>query len=522
MPDKMKYETLRLPLFWVCLSVGLLGVYLYAPLFSPSAQQTLAVQGEHFFFEVNQAPAAPVLILALWLLYRRSHYRDVFRGPGEPIPAVCGLLVSAVFFGWGAYTKAPDLQLVSLIGLLLGVVLLFAGRAGLRAYWLPILFLGFALPISPVLLGAAMFPAQLVTAQFAGWILNSIGVEALVQGDQILRPENTFIVIETCSGLRTIVTLSMLTILMIDLFERRGRHAALLICVTPFIAFLANGLRVVTLVLNPHSQIHSVHILQGIVMLLVGLIMIYLVDGQIERVLSRSGADSDGPDYGWVRRDDSVRGKTLIHVVAIGALLILMFAFDRIVPTWDYVRGLEEKPDALLERVFGEDPAAPYPIDYKFRGSVHYLGEARHRVSLGGRPVEIYLGVAHEQYRGFSILTKRLAWPGSGYVPVDERFEDVVEGGPRARRMLLRRGSRRVLSYSWIERRGDLPTEWLRHALALDRSFLARPRHMLAIRISTSLGSGSEAELEADARIRRAWAKFVPELENYASIRTGP
>ena len=212
----------------------------------------------------------------------------------------------------------------------------------------------------------------------------------------------------------------------------------------------------------------------------------------------------------------------MVNAVAIGALLLLMFTFDRIVPAWDYVRGLEEKPGALLERVFGEDPAAPYPIDYKFRGSVHYLGEARHRVSLGGPPVEIHLGVAHEQYRGFSILTKRLAWPGSGFVPIDERLEDVSEGGPRARRMLLRRASLRVLSYSWIERRGGLPAEWLRHALALDRSFLARPRHMLAIRISTYLGTGSEAELEAEARIQRAWMEFAPELKTYASIRTGP
>ena len=82
-------------------------------------------------------------------------------------------------------------------------------------------FLLFALPLPPVLLSAVIFPIQLWTAEYAGWILNAIGVQSFVQGDQILRPENTFIVIETCSGVRTVVTLMMLTVLLVDLFERR-------------------------------------------------------------------------------------------------------------------------------------------------------------------------------------------------------------------------------------------------------------------------------------------------------------
>ncbi|HIE82344.1 MAG TPA: hypothetical protein EYQ00_00180, partial [Dehalococcoidia bacterium] len=57
-----------------------------------------------------------------------------------------------------------DIELTSIIPLLAGVVLLLGGRAGLRAYWLPIFFLAFALPISPVFLAATIFPTQLVTA----------------------------------------------------------------------------------------------------------------------------------------------------------------------------------------------------------------------------------------------------------------------------------------------------------------------------------------------------------------------
>ena len=74
---------LRTPLFWVCLLVLGLGSILYYPIFFPSTIQTLSAQGEEFFFQAHEAAGAPVLILSLWLFYRRSHYRDLLRGPGS-------------------------------------------------------------------------------------------------------------------------------------------------------------------------------------------------------------------------------------------------------------------------------------------------------------------------------------------------------------------------------------------------------------------------------------------------------
>jgi exosortase len=312
---------LRTPLVWAILAVLGLAAFLYYPLFFPSSHHALSQQSEEFFFEANESAGAPVLVLALWLFYRRSHYLDVLRGPGQPIAAGLVLAATAALFGWGVYTKATDLQLASVMGLLAGTVLLLGGKAGLRAFWLPILFLAFALPISPVLISAVMYPVQLVTAQYAGAILNAIGVASYVQGDQILRPENTFIVIETCSGLRTVVTLTMLTVLLIDLFERRGWHAFLLIGLAPIVAFLTNGIRVVTLVLNPHSDIASIHNLQGIGMLLVGLTAMYLIDGVIERVLKSDEAEDAKDEIEFVPRSDAT-GSTGIRLFAVVGLPI--------------------------------------------------------------------------------------------------------------------------------------------------------------------------------------------------------
>lgn len=84
---------LRSSVVWAALLAIGLGVVTYYPLFFPPETTELAVQSEEFFFEANEAAGAPVLMLSLWLFYRRSHYRDLLRGPGALVPglAVLGL-----------------------------------------------------------------------------------------------------------------------------------------------------------------------------------------------------------------------------------------------------------------------------------------------------------------------------------------------------------------------------------------------------------------------------------------------
>lgn len=513
---------LRMPLFWLGLAAVGLACVLYYPLFFPTSYQEITVQSEEFFFEANEAAGAPVLVLALWLLYRRSHYRDLLLARGAPVAALPVLVLSAALFAWGHYTGAPDLQLASLIGILTGSVLMLGGRAALRAYWVPILFLGFALPLPPVPLSAFMFPIQLLTAEYAGLILNAMSVESLVQGDQILRPENTFIVIETCSGVRTIVTLTMLTVLLIDLFERRGWHALGLLILAPIVAFLSNGVRVVTLVLNPHSSIHSIHNLQGIAMLLVGLTMIYVLDLLLERAFASPDGHDETSDYAEPRASIEPDRSRVPRLSVVVAVLLLMLGIGHVVTPWEAPpTGFSEMPDDVLIRVFGDQSQAITP-DYQFRGSVRYLAHANRYVRIEGEPLEVFLAVGNEQIREHTLFSKRLAWPDSGFVPIEESFVslDPSRDGPKIRRMVLRRGARLVLSYSWYERAGSLSEEWVRQAVALDRSPFVRREHVLAIRISVPIGRGEAAIERAEERIRAAWLRLAPALEGYPP--TGP
>jgi exosortase len=512
---------LRSPELWVGLGALVVGCLVYAPAFFPESTRSLTTESEEFFFQPSGAASAPVLVLSLWLFYRRIHLRDVLCGVGAPIAAAAALATALLLYGWGTYTSAPDLQLLSLIFVLGGAVLLLGGWAGLRAYWLPILFLGFALPISSVLIAATIFPIQLVTADLAGAMLHAMGLEVVVSGDQILRPDASFVVVESCSGVRTMLTLGMLCVLLIDLFERRGWHAAILFALAPIVAFLTNGVRVVTLVLNPHSSLHSVHNLQGIVMLLIGLVVLYLIDGRLERWLA-SGEPTDAPaDYGTQRAEVSSAAGRALRLGAVVLVLVAMLALDDALPRWSLASHLEERPEALLTRVFGEETLPPLPLDYRFRGSVGYLAEARHRIAVDGTVVEVFLGVGHEQRRELSILSKRLAWPASGYEPVEETWIELPGTSARVRRMILRRGGQALLSYSWIERRHGLAVEWFRQAAALDHSPFVRPAHMLALRFATPILPGDAGLADAERRLLGAWSRLAPDLAGYASTRGG-
>lgn len=501
-------------------AAGLLA-WIYQPLFFPASHQTLALQSEEFFFEANEAAGAPVLLLAAWLVYRRSHYLDVFRSGGALLPGAGILAASVALYAWGHFTGAPDLQLASVIPLLFGGVILFGGGAAARAFWVPIVFLGFALPIPPVPLSAAIFPIQLMTAEYAGAILNLIGVKSLVSGDMIFRPENRFIVIETCSGVRTVVTLTMLTVLLIDLFERRGRHAVLLLLLVPFVAFVTNGFRVVSLVLNPHSSVASIHNLQGILMLLVGLTGIYLLDLLLEKALGTAGPDADVEGYGRVVGGEDVRAGLLAPGLLVVALLAIVVVSNGIAP-YAPAGGLADPPKRLLERAFADSPGKEIPPDFQFRGSVRYLGHHDRSLRFEGGRLNVFLGVANEILRTHTILSPRLAWPGAGWFSVDETEVDLDDDARGVRRVLLERAGRQEVSYSWYLRAGSLPGEWLRQALALDRSPFERAEHILAVRISVPLVRGETNLQEAEGRARRAWRRLAPELEGYAPLRAGP
>src|SRR5262245_51876829 len=259
-------------------------------------ERSLGAELESFFFVPTQTVAPLVVMLCAWLVVRRlGRLRRLAAGAPAPVVAATLLASGSALQLWATATGAADLLAPALALFGLGAAAWWKGRPALRLLRLPAAFLLFAMPLPAPLQNEIVTWLQVVTADLTGVLLTLLHVPHTVSGDQILRQAQTFSVIEACSGLRSIETLTLVAVLMADLFGRSTRHALLLVLAAPPVALFLNGWRAVALILNPHSEIVAVHNLQGIAILLGGLVLLFLFDGLLERLLPRPPAAAPAP-----------------------------------------------------------------------------------------------------------------------------------------------------------------------------------------------------------------------------------
>ncbi len=499
---------LRRHLGWI--AAGVLALLAYRELLWVQPERTLPEELEEWFFVPSQSLAPAVMMLALWLLYRRiPRLRAAPDVPGSPGVGLGLLGAALVTYLWATYTGATDLLVPSLVFCGAGSAWLWRGGPAVRAARLPLAFLVFAMPLPAPLLNEVIYLLQLGTTELAGAILYGLEIPHLVSGERIVRPKDTFSVIESCSGLRSMEILTLMAILMTDLFRRQGLHAWIVVLAAPFVAFLLNGLRAVLLILNPHAEIAAVHNLQGIAILLGGLFLLFLLDGLLEwgpfgLSSSREPDPPPAPASGETRASHAV-------AATMGAAVLASL----LLPRW-------EPPDApaieALDRAsrhVGTLRARPLTTDRLFLGSAGFAESFTLRVEEPGEePVVLFLGVGNRTERHRSPLSPKTALPGSGWI-VEERFSvDPGEGEPPVRASVLRSGSSRVVVYSWTRGAGSWAEEVLRSFLALDRSPLRRSGDVLVVRIGTALRSTTaQGKVKVEQRLVSFFRSLRPLLD---------
>lgn len=171
--------------------------------------------------------------------------RELAALPGEPSWA--GLVVVAGALGVliiGVLGVEQFLSRSSFVVLLSGLVIYFFGWAIFRALLFPLVFLFLMIPIPAIIFNQIAFPLQILASQLATSFLELVGVPALRLGNIIELPVMTLEVVEACSGIRSLVSLTTLAIIYGYLLEPQWlRRTALAISAIP-IAVIANALRV--------------------------------------------------------------------------------------------------------------------------------------------------------------------------------------------------------------------------------------------------------------------------------------
>ena len=132
----------------------------------------------------------------------------------------------------------------SLIVVIIGMVWLLCGTKILKKVAFPLGLLFLMVPIPAVLYNQITFPLQGIASKFAEVSLDVLRVPVIREGNTLEVPNGHLSVVEACSGIRSLLTLTFLSLVYGYFFEnRKWIRAALLLAIIP-VAIVANGSRV--------------------------------------------------------------------------------------------------------------------------------------------------------------------------------------------------------------------------------------------------------------------------------------
>jgi exosortase len=127
---------------------------------------------------------------------------------------------------------------------LVGVVLTTLGWKMLKAMAFPLFLLLFMIPLPAIIYNQITFPLQLLASSVAETVLSAAGIPVLRDGNILELPSQRLSVVEACSGIRSLLSLTFLSLVYGTMFDSRPwMKWALLAGIVP-IAIAANAGRV--------------------------------------------------------------------------------------------------------------------------------------------------------------------------------------------------------------------------------------------------------------------------------------
>ena len=132
----------------------------------------------------------------------------------------------------------------SLVISIIGAVLLLGGTQYVKVFAFPLFLLFFMVPIPAVVYNSLTFPLQLRASELAEWGIGILGIPVIREGNILTLPSQSLNVVEACSGIRSLLTLTFLSLVYGYFAEKRTWIRIALFCSTIPIAILANAGRV--------------------------------------------------------------------------------------------------------------------------------------------------------------------------------------------------------------------------------------------------------------------------------------
>ena len=279
-------QTSRTPSAWRDLLIGvLLTLVLFAPVIFHMGREWMTDEDMgHGFF----VPA-----VAGWIIWQRRE--ELSRVPVRP--TWWGLiLVAAGLFQLLVGTLGEEffVSRTVLLLMLAGTVITICGTAVFRELLFPFFLLVFMIRIPAIIYNQITMPLQLLASQVAETSLMILGIPVLREGNVMELANRKLSVVEACSGIRSLLSLSFLALVYGYFFEQRKWLRVVLFLLTVPIAIIANAGRVtITGILSatkPELAEGFFHMLEGWVVFMIALLMLGACHRMINHVRAAAEA----------------------------------------------------------------------------------------------------------------------------------------------------------------------------------------------------------------------------------------
>ena len=269
---------------WPVLLLALVTLALYAPVLGRLMRQ--------WYDDPNYSHGFFVPLLSAYLIWNRwGKIKAVKSRPsGWGAILVAGSL--AVLY-LGSLGSELFLQRISLVGVIAGCIVYFAGWRRLRAVAFPVAFLLFMIPLPAVIFNQIVFPLQLLASRFATSCLETLNLFPILrEGNRLILDGYTLEVVDACSGIRSLSSLIALATGYSYLAERRIAIRAFLVLAMVPVAIVSNGIRVVitALLVNYYGFRAAegfMHSFSGWAIFLVSVMLLLALHGVISIILRR-------------------------------------------------------------------------------------------------------------------------------------------------------------------------------------------------------------------------------------------
>ena len=212
-----------------------------------------------------------LLVVAYFPVLRhliRQCYRDPDMGHAFFVPVISGFIIwqrreelaamktkpdwrGLVLVAWGGAqlilaTLGTELftARLALIITLVGMVWTLGGIAMLKKLAFPIFLLLFMIPIPQVIYNNLTFKLQLLASRLAENALDLLSVPVVREGNVLELPNEKLNIVDACSGIRSLLSLTFLSLVYGYFFEKKTWMRVTLFLSTIPIAIIANGSRV--------------------------------------------------------------------------------------------------------------------------------------------------------------------------------------------------------------------------------------------------------------------------------------